>query len=76
MVIPIVGSFYCVSQVISYGQSPERLEYLINSLPPLIEFHVNQPLYVGFRLYIPQAQKEERNLMPMLNRAVPLLLLS
>ncbi|WP_419954843.1 LysM peptidoglycan-binding domain-containing protein [Neobacillus niacini] len=57
MVIPIVGSFYYVQPGDSLWSIGQKLGVPYQQIASANRISLNQQLYVGFRLYIPQAQK-------------------
>lgn len=57
MVIPIVGSFYYVQPGDSLWSIGQKLGVPYQQIASVNRISLNQQLYVGFRLYIPQAPK-------------------
>ena len=59
LVIPIVGSFYWVQPGDSLWSISRRFQISYQQLAQVNGISVNQPLQVGFRLYIPQLTKRK-----------------
>jgi spore germination protein len=57
MVIPIVGSFYYVQPGDSLWSIGQKVGVPYQQIASVNRISLNQQLYVGFRLYIPQAPK-------------------
>jgi spore germination protein len=57
LVIPIVGSFYFVQPGDSLYSISRKVGVPYQELATVNRINVNQPLNVGYRLYIPQARK-------------------
>ena len=57
MVIPIVGSFYYVQPGDSLWSIGQKVGVPYQQIASANRISLNQQLYVGFRLYIPQAPK-------------------
>ncbi|MCQ6277501.1 glycoside hydrolase family 18 protein [Bacillus sp. V3B] len=57
LVIPIVGSFYWVQPGDSLWSISRRFQISYQQLAQVNQISVNQPLQVGYRLYIPQPPK-------------------
>lgn len=57
IVIPIIGQFYTVRQGDSLYSIARRFGITPQQLATVNRISLNQPLQVGFRLYIPQGQK-------------------
>lgn len=58
LVIPIIGSFYWVQPGDSLWSISRRFQISYQQLAQVNRISVNQPLQVGYRLYIPPAPKE------------------
>ena len=57
LVIPIIGSFYWVQSGDTLWSIARRFEMTPQQLATINRISVNQPLSVGFRLYIPPRPK-------------------
>ena len=58
IVIPIIGQFYTVSQGDNLYTIGRRFGVTAQQLATVNRISLNQPLKVGFRIYIPQGQKK------------------
>ena len=58
LVIPIVGSFYWVQPGDTLSSIAEKFRMSYQQLAQINRLSVNQPLSVGFRLYIPPRPRE------------------
>ena len=65
IVIPIIGQFYTVRQGDNLYTIGRRFGVTAQQLATVNRISLNQPLKVGFRIYIPQGQKKEGNLTVM-----------
>jgi spore germination protein len=59
LVIPIIGSFYTVKKGDSLWIVSRKFSISIQELAHINHITVNQPLYIGMRLYIPEQKKTE-----------------
>lgn len=63
LVIPIVGQFYWVQQGDSLWSISQKFSIPYQELAAVNNINVNQPLQIGFQLYIPQRPKTKAEFM-------------